>query len=1152
MAMSRPTKAWLTAFAVFLAYVVVAIILAFVLKLHGRALWQMVIALVVLGLISAGIVLWFLRDQLRTPKAGTPASGVDATLTAAQAQLAKSGKGAKPKLGALPIVLVMGPDGGAKTTTVSYSGLGPELLAGDVYRDGAIAPTNGANLWFANKTVIVEAGGRLLGDAPGWLRLVRALRPKSLSAALTGKPQPPRLAVVCVGCDEFYRPGSNESVPAIAKLIRARLGEAAAQFGVTLPTYVVFTKADAVPYFDGYIRNITEDEAHEPFGASVEPDSGGAGTYADRVTPRLTQSLNDLFMSLAERRLDVLGREISPEWKPAAYEFPREFKKLVPLAVDFLREVGRPSELEMSPVLRGFYFTGVQAILVPETAAATTVKSELDEAVHSATGVFAIPGAAHSAPTPAVSGGMRRVPRWDFLPRLFREVVFGDAAAVRVTAAGARVGFWRRVGLGTVSIVALVLGLLFTFSYVGNDRLEQQALDATRGIAALPPNPVDLPPVDPLHRLDGLRVQVDTLSRYEHSGAPLSLRWGLYSGGRLYDETRTAYFAGFNKLMFGNTRAAMLSALRGLPDAPRPTDDYGDWYSLLKAYIITTSHPEKSTPEFLSPALMTRWLAGRPIDSARAQLARKQFETYATELPYANPFPDTADAAAVSRARSFLRQFAGSERIYQFMLAEAAKKNPAIQFNRKVPGSAQFVVDAYEVPGAFTKGGAVFMLDAFKTVDKYLKGESWVVGEDAGQVDKAKLVAELQGRYSNDYIAQWKRFLQSASVVRYAGVKDAAAKLAALSGNQSPLLALFSIASQNTGIPLPDVAKTFQPVQSVTPPAVTDKLIGPTNEPYVSALRALQSSLDQTANAQGPAAEAAAGQAATNATTAKAAALQIASNFTIDEPGVHTLVQTLMESPITYAEPMLRNFGSAEINVRSRAFCAIARPLLAKFPFAPDATTQATLAEVAAVLKPGTGSLWRFYEDALAAALPKQGDQYVPAATGSVKLTPGFVTFMNRAAQFSSIMFKDDTPEPHLSFTVQPMPSEAFSSVAISLDGELVRSSASGNVSSARVDWPGAGHEAKLSAQLGTTEATLVGPYTGPWAVFQLFAVADEWKAAANGWRVGWELSTRAQRAQLPNGGGAKVIVQLDAGPAATVLRKGFFAGADCGGDIAK
>ena len=49
------------------------------------------------------------------------------------------------------------------------------------------------------------------------------------------------------------------------------------------------------------------------------------------------------------------------------------------------------------------------------------------------------------------------------------------------------------------------------------------------------------------------------------------------------------------------------------------------------------------------------------------------------------------------------------------------------------------------------------MLNAFKTVDKYLSGESWVVGEDAGGVDKAKLVADLQARYSerlHDAVAQ--------------------------------------------------------------------------------------------------------------------------------------------------------------------------------------------------------------------------------------------------------------------------------------------------------------------------------------------------------------------------------------------------------------
>jgi type VI secretion system protein ImpL len=262
------------------------------------------------------------------------------------------------------------------------------------------------------------------------------------------------------------------------------------------------------------------------------------------------------------------------------------------------------------------------------------------------------------------------------------------------------------------------------------------------------------------------------------------------------------------------------------------------------------------------------------------------------------------------------------------------------------------------------------------------------------------------------------------------------------------------------------------------------------------------------------------------------------------------MVQSLLEAPIAYAEPMLRNFGAAEINVRSRSFCGPARGVLAKFPFNPDATQQASLAEVSALLKPGTGSLWRFYDEALASALPKQGNQYVPA--GSIKFTPGFVAFMNRAQSFVDIMYKDNSADPHISFTVAPQPTEAFTTVAVSLDGELVRSSLTGNQSSARIDWPGAGHEAKLSAGFGSTEAMVAGPFTGPWAVFQLFALADEWKSAPGGVRVGWDVGTRGQRGVLTGGGAPKVILQIDAGPAATMLRKGFFSGAECGGDIAR
>lgn len=1149
--MKRSTKTWLIALGVFAAYLVLAVIVAFALKLQGPKLWPLVISLAVLGLVSAGILLWFMRDTLRTPKPGTPASGIDAVLAAARAHLASKKGGGKPNFGAMPVLLVVGPQGSTKTTTVVRSGLEPELLAGDVFRGEAVAPTANANLWFTQNTIVVEAGGPLANDLPGWKRLISSLRPGSMASALTGRPQPPRLALVCFGCDEFYKPGSGETVPAAARAIRARLGEAAKQFGVALPTYVVFTKLDSVPHFDAYTRNFTNDEAREPLGAAVAPDVGGAGTYSDRVTPALEHSFNGVYSSLAERRLQTLVREHGAEFKPGAYEFPREFNKLRPLAVDFLREVGRPSELEVSPILRGYYFSGVQAVFVTSGAqeySPVAAPQPQQVATRSATGVMSpvALAAAMAAPIAPSGGATRKVPRWDFLPRVVREVVFGDQAAVRLTSAGARVSFWRRLGLGVATVVAIFFGTAFVWSYTGNKQLQDDALAATRGIAALAPNPVDLPPVDALRKLDALRTQVDTLSNYEHNGSPMGLGWGLYTGSSLYPEVRNAYFGGFSKLMFAETRVAMLGKLRALPETPTPTDDYGDTYSLLKAYIITTSHPEKSTAAFLAPALMTRWLSGRGIDSTRALVARKQFETYANELRYANPFPDTADVAAVAKARSFLRQFAGSERIYQFMLAEAAKTNQPVQFK-----AAPYVIATHEVPGAFTKGGATFMLAAFKTVDKYISGEAWVIGEDAGGVDKAKLVADLQSRYSTDYTAQWRKFLASAQVARYSGVKDAAAKLAVLSGNQSPLLSLFSVASQNTNVPLPEVAAVFQPVQLLTPPTETVKLIGEKNQPYINALLAFQSALDQTANASGPAAEQAAGQAAGNASTARTAARQIAAGFNIDQQGnVHSVVQNLLEAPIAYAEPMLKNFGAAEVNVRSRAFCAASRPVLAKFPFSPDATAQASIAEVTALLKPGTGSLWRFYEDALASSVQRQGNQFI--AGGTVKLSPGFMTLLSRSAVFSEVLFKDNPAEPRMSVNVQPSPAEPFASVSLTLDGDIVRSTTSGNMQSARIDWPSAGRDVKLSGGGIGSELNLVGPFTGTWAIFHLFNAADEWRPAGPNIRVGWEISTRTQRATTATGQSAKVILQIDNGPAATVLRKGFFAGSSCEGDVAR
>ncbi|HJQ20317.1 MAG TPA: ImcF-related family protein, partial [Gemmatimonadaceae bacterium] len=630
----------------------------------------------------------------------------------------------------------------------------------------------------------------------------------------------------------------------------------------------------------------------------------------------------------------------------------------------------------------------------------------------------------------------------------------------------------------------------------------------------------------------------------------LSMRWGLYGGSSLYRDVRRAYFAGFDRLLFATTRSAMLASLRGLPDSTRPTDDYGETYALLKAYLVTTVHPEKSTVEFLSPVLVKQWLAGRPLDAERTQLGQLQFDSYARELRFDNPLPGRADETAVARARAFLRQFAGSERIYQFMLAEAAKTNPSVQFNQRYPGSATYVVDQYEVPGAFTKSGFAFMQTAFKTVDRFLQGESWVVGEDAQPVDRAKLVADLRERYTRDFVEHWRRFLRAASVVRYANVGDASRKLTVLSGNQSPLLELFSLAARNTSVAAPEIANVFQPLQTVTPTADTTRLIGQTNQPYMSALVALQASIEQAAHVSGGNADAAAGQAAGNAATAKAAARQIAASFTIDQQGqVHGIVQKLMEDPITYAEALLNRFGADQINARTRAFCAVARPVLAKLPFSPSSSVHASLAEVSSLLRPGTGSLWMLYNEVLQNSLTRQGAQFAPVA-GNVRLTPAFVAMFNRLAMFSDALFAGGTPEPHLSIRVAPQVTTGVSSVTLQLEGESIRSST--NTMTRTVEWPGQRHDARLTAQIGGTDWPIAGAYAGTWAAFQVFYDADSWQTRGGSSYAQWMLRTRGQAVAVP--GGPALNIEIEAGPpnVAAVLNRGFWAGLDCVGEAAR
>ena len=257
---------------VLLVYLVVVWFLGTLLHLQGSNLWILRVGLWVIGIAAAGVFLWFKRKEQRLT-AGEPGDAggqgheeIDSLLRDAEAKLAAARIEGGAKLGNLPGIFLIGEAGSTKTSTMIHSGLEPELIGGQVFQDTAVVPTRLANLWFARRTIFVEAGGRLMADNAGWQRLMRRLRPGKLATAFGKGQQAPRAAIVCFDCESFVRAGSTDAIAAASRSLHARLTGVSQELGINLPVYVLFTRTDRLPFFNEYVRNLSNDEATQVFG----------------------------------------------------------------------------------------------------------------------------------------------------------------------------------------------------------------------------------------------------------------------------------------------------------------------------------------------------------------------------------------------------------------------------------------------------------------------------------------------------------------------------------------------------------------------------------------------------------------------------------------------------------------------------------------------------------------------------------------------------------------------------------------------------------------------------------------------------------------------------------------------------------------------
>ncbi len=1134
-----------------LLYLVLAWLAGGWLRLVGVDLWVLRIGLSLIGLVATALVFWYFQPA--AAGAGGSDDELETALAAARARLSAA-RGVRSRgFGTLPLVVVLGPPGGAKTTTVVHSGIEADLLAGDVFQgDRTIGPTSSVNLWYSQGIVLVEAGGRFGMEPARWSQLIKRLRPGKLRAVFTGRAHAPRSVVLCVSCDDFLGAGSTEAAVNAARQWREVLLSLSRGFGTQLPVYVVFTKADRLQFFAEYTKHLSREETLQPLGATLRwPPRAAAGVYAEREFARVNEALQRVVASLGVYREALLERDPDPAVRAAAYEFPREFQKIGPLAVQFLVELCKPSQLHAGPVLRGFYFSGVRAVIVSDVAAAPPVAAARGgERAAVATLIFGAPGREQPLAAAAAPTG-RRAPQWMFLSRLFSEVVLRDKAASASAQGSVAVSVWRRALLATAVAAFVVFDLFAITAWIGSGRLAGRAELAAASVARVVSSEPDLPAEQTLRNLDDLRQRV--VEARDYGGGWLSLRRS--AGRRLHAELQQIYLERFTTLLLAPTRAAFLRALNAELDPATQSPDRGTAYGLLKGYLTTTQYPERL--DDVGP-VVERWIDGRPVDSTRRELGGAQFEFYAHELCTGMKCATVPDAETVTSVRTLLRDYAGPERVYAAVIAAAAQPKGDIDFPGAFPQSSGLVIGTYRVPSSYTAAGWNAVQRLLANPERLLQAEDWVVGDAARvQFDRPKLIADVRAQYTAEYIQHWRKYLAAGSVAGFGNLSDAASKLDRLAGSESPLLQFLALVSRNTAVDSAGIGAAFQPVHAVVPPDVKERYIVDANKAYIGALGALQGAVAQAAGAPAGGAEALQARTMEQTLAARQASQQIARGFNAEGAAnaVGADVKRLLDEPMSRVERLLGDMPRAAANARGASFCSEYERVRAKFPFTPASTVEASVDDVAAVFRPGSGALWRYYDESLKSALVPAGSRYVPASDGRRGVTPEFLAFFNRAANVSKAFWAPNGPDvPRINFTIKISATNDVPEARLIVDGR--EATFSQMASRAQLfAWDGAtAREVRLIGKVRGRDVPLLS-FNGTWALFKLFQRGTWRRSDVAGnlptYVVKWSVQLPTQVVELEaDVVFANAVSEARVGEAAPVFSTQFMSGLACVRDV--
>lgn len=652
----------------------------------------------------------------------------------------------------LPWYIIVGPPGCGKTTALANSGIdfplaehfGQEALSG-------IGGTRNCDWWISNEAVLIDTAGRYTTqdseaavDSAAWLSFLDLLKKYRRRRPING-------AIIAFSITDLI--SLDEPTLALhCRAIRKRLQELSERTGISIPIYLLFTKADLLAGFVQYFDDLGREERQQVWGTTF-PLLKGKPDYAALFDTEL-QALVQRLQARVNWRL-ISERDI--QRRALILGFPQQFASLRDNLLRFLREVFQGSRFEKPVALRGVYFSS-----------GTQEGTPIDRLMGSMAESFGLDRQAVAAP------GARG--KSYFITNLLRLVIFRekDLAGSDRKAEQARVWLQRGAYAG-VLLATIGAALLWANSFSENKafaadleaRLRQyEELSATKISSALAYEEM-------LPRLNGLREILDHAEGVT-SSPPLAMRMGLYQGGGIAEATRDAYLRDLNALLVPGLASQLEEQLASA------TSDPSYSYETLKLYLMLMDpgRMDKELFQYWAADDWERRYPGKGQVTARLRDHLSYLLAHGVEAVAPN-------RRLVQQVRDRLEKHPLAELAYgRLKLTSAVREAAPLTFEdiagRNGDGVFQVTgVDpnALEIPALFTYRGfyQLFQPQSLRLISQ-LRDESWVFGPEqspiiAGQFDKIEeTVLQL---YIDEYIRRWDNLLGQLNIRPFGDVREA-------------------------------------------------------------------------------------------------------------------------------------------------------------------------------------------------------------------------------------------------------------------------------------------------------------------------------------------------------------------------------------------